>query len=104
MASVVDVFVVNALPDNAAAVQLIGNLRGEKFATISSYKATKNFGKLRLEAAGSAAKLAVILAPAEFAKGMVTITNLISRDELEVPKDGVIEAIRRGMAVPEDRN
>ena len=92
-----EVFVINALEDAGPAQQLIAELRAstwdegsksitrEGLVAISSYKATKNIGKLLQEAAGSGAKAAVILAPAEFAAGMVKLKDMSTREEVEVP-------------------
>ena len=102
-----DVFVINALEDGVAAAELIGKLRASVWdeasrritraglATVTSYKATKNIGKLLQEAAASGARVAVILGSAEYARGVVKVKDMVTREEREVPVDGVVEEIRK---------
>ena len=62
-------------------------------AAVTSYKATKNIGKLLQDASASGAKLAVILAPAEFERGVVKVKNLATREEVEVAAGQVVERV-----------
>ncbi|MEI8196921.1 MAG: ATP phosphoribosyltransferase regulatory subunit, partial [Phycisphaerae bacterium] len=104
------VFVVNALEDNTAVVRLLAALRQSVWApdpavpgavriarpglhAITSSKATKNIGKLLQDAAATGARLAVILAPAEMARGVVKLKDLATRQEAEVPAATVVEQI-----------
>ena len=80
-----DIFLINALPTPDEATKLLAQLRHAKLAAITSYKATKNIGKLLQDASAAGAKLALILAPAEFEKGMVKLNNLATREEKEIP-------------------
>ncbi len=92
-----DVFVINVLDDSAAAEQLIANLRRSRWnvehtAIIrsglnvqTSYRGTRNIGKLLQEASGSGAQIALILAPEEVGRGMIKIKNLADRTEMEIP-------------------
>jgi len=88
-----DVFVINALPAAEQALKLIGTLRTAGFSVATSYKTTKNIGKLLQEASG--AKLALILAPAEWDRGVLKIKNLATREENEIPATEALETIRR---------
>lgn len=88
-----EVFVVNALEDAAAALKLLGELRRARRAAVSSYKTTKNIGKLLQEAAASGAKFAVILAPAEFARGVAKVKNMATREEREVGLGEIVAAV-----------
>jgi len=96
--AVPEVFVVNALGTADTAWGLIGELRGAKMAVGMSYKATKNIGKLLQEASGSGAKVAVILAPAEWERGVVKVKNLATREEREVAAGEIATVVRRMMA------
>jgi histidyl-tRNA synthetase len=92
-----DVFLINALDDIGPAQQILGELRTSLWnaersaitrpglAAITSYKATKNIGKLLQDASASGAKFALILAPAEFERGIAKLKNLATREEQEVP-------------------
>lgn len=91
-----DVFLVNALDDAAPVQKLLAELRASVFdpatksitrpglAAVTSYKTTKNIGKLLQDASASGAKFAVILAPAEYARGVVKVKNMATREEKEV--------------------
>jgi histidyl-tRNA synthetase len=91
-----DVFVVNALDTTEALQKLLAELRLGVFdpttkaitqpglAASSSYKSTKNIGKLLQEAAQSGAGATVILAPEEYARGAVKLKNMQTREECEV--------------------
>jgi histidyl-tRNA synthetase len=88
------VFIVNALSTPDAALNLLGSLRTAKIAAGTSYKTTKNIGKLLQEASASGAKWAVILAPAEWERGVVKLKNLATREEKEIPVGEVATAVR----------
>ncbi len=91
-----DVFVINALEDSAAADQLIAQLRRSQWnsehSTIirtglnvqTSYRSTRNIGKLLQEASGCGARVAVILAAEEMNRGMMKLKNLLDRTETEI--------------------
>ncbi len=89
-----DVFVVNALPATEAALRLTGDLRAIGLAVGSSYKSTKNIGKLLQDASASGAKLAVIFAPAEWERGVVKVKDLVTREEREVAAAEVVGVVR----------
>jgi histidyl-tRNA synthetase len=89
-----DVFLINALPTNEEATRILAQLRTAGLAAISSYKATKNIGKLLQDASASGAKLALILAPAEFEKGVAKLKNLQSREEKEIPLNEMTAVVR----------
>ncbi len=91
------VFVASALENAEAAMGILGELRSEKLSAAASYKATKNVGKLLQEAAGSGAKLAVILAPAEWVRGVVKLKNLATREEKEIPREELLAAVREAL-------
>jgi histidyl-tRNA synthetase len=93
-----DVFIVNALPTSDEALKLIGELRAAKCAVATSYKTTKNIGKLLQEASASGARFAVILAPAEWQRGVVKLKNLATREEKELPLSEIIAAVRSAPA------
>ncbi|MGN6369085.1 MAG: histidine--tRNA ligase [Phycisphaerae bacterium] len=90
------VFVVNALADAVEATRLLAQLRESQWNAehsaivspglhaVTSSKATKNIGKLVGEASSSGAKVAVILAPDEWARGVVKLRDLSTREEREV--------------------
>ncbi len=91
-----DVFIVNAMENADAATALLMQLRGSArdeqgaitapgLFALSSYKSTKNIGKLLQDASASGARFAVILAPAEMAKGNVKIKDMQTREEKEAP-------------------
>ena len=102
-----DVFIVNALEDTTCAESLIFQLRRSQWdaarARIEhpglyaacSYRSTRNIGKLLQEAAASGAKLAVILAPAEFQQGLAKLKNLAERTEREIPLASLVAEIRQ---------
>ncbi len=94
-----DVFVVNALTSADEAMRMAGILRREKISVGTSYKATKNFGKLLQEASASGAKVAVILAPAEWERGLVKVKTLSSRTERDIPASEVINAVRSALVL-----
>ncbi len=97
-----DVFVVSVLEDAVPAQNLLAELRTTVWnadrsaikraglAAVSSYKATKNIGKLLQDASTVGARLAVILAPEEFAAGDCKIKNLLTREEIKMP---LVEAV-----------
>lgn len=89
-----DVFLVNALTSADETLRLTGSLRAQKLAVATSYKTTKNIGKLLQEASSSGARLAVILAPAEWERGVIKLKNLATREEKEIPKDDALSGIR----------
>jgi histidyl-tRNA synthetase len=101
-----DVYIANALAHADEALRLAGALRAsvwdaakkcvaEPGLSVSlSYKATKNIGKLLQDAASSGAKAAVILAPAEWERGVVKVKNLMTREEIEMPREEVISRVR----------
>jgi histidyl-tRNA synthetase len=98
-------FVVNALEDSAPAIRLLAALRTSVWApdrshiarpglhAITSAKATKNIGKLLQDAASSGARFAIILAPAEMARGVVKLKDLTTRQEGEVPATQIVEQV-----------
>ena len=96
VAAAPDVYVVNALATSDEATKLLAQLRTAGLAAVTSYKATKNIGKLLQDASASGAKLALILAPAEFEKGVVKLKNLATRDEKEIPITEVLAGIAIG--------
>ncbi len=91
-----DVFVISILEDPTAAQRLLAELRQSKWsddrsaivrpglAAVTSYKATKNIGKLLQDASASGARVAVILAPAEWERGILKVKNLVTREEVEL--------------------
>ena len=91
-----DVFVINALEDSAAADQLIARLRRSQWNADhtaitrpglhvqTSYRSTRNIGKLLQEASGCGAGIALILAPEEVGRGMIKVKNLNDRTETEM--------------------
>lgn len=105
-----DVFLINVLEDTAPAARLIADLRrcvwsadGEGLSrlglhVVESYRSTKNIGKLLQEAATSESRLAVILAPQEYARGMVKIKDLVGRCENEVPMAQAITEIHAALS------
>jgi histidyl-tRNA synthetase len=92
-----DVFIVNALPRPEPALKLIGELRAAKLVVATSYKTTKNIGKLLQDAAASSARHALILAPAEWYKPggpLVKLKNLATREERELPLPEAMTALK----------
>lgn len=101
-----DVFVVNSLPDPRPAQRLIADLRKTRWNTehtavaqrglhaIASARVTKNVGKLLQEAAGSGARVAVLLLPDEYGRGVVKIKNMADRSETEAPAAEAVAAAR----------
>jgi histidyl-tRNA synthetase len=106
--TVPDVFVVNALPTADEATKLMGELRAstwdatakrvlpghEGLNVATSYKTTKNVGKLMEEASKSGARFALLLAPAEHARGVVKFKNLQTREERELALGEVVASAR----------
>lgn len=101
-----DVFVVNAMENADAATALLMQLRQSKLDekgaiaepglfAIGSYKATKNIGKLLQDASASGARFAVIIAPAEMARGVVKLKDLQTREEKEIAVADVRSAVTR---------
>jgi histidyl-tRNA synthetase len=88
-----DLFIVNALPDSDHALKLLGQLRAHRFAAATSYKSTRNIGKLLQEASAGGARIALILAPAEFARGIIKLKNLATREEHEILLDTAVDAL-----------
>jgi histidyl-tRNA synthetase len=109
LVSAPDVFVVSVLDDPAPAYVTLSELRTSQWnpehtkisqtglSAVSSYKTTKNIGKLLQEASASGAKLALILAPAEYDRGIVKLKNLATREEKEIPKDQILAAVRAAL-------
>jgi histidyl-tRNA synthetase len=101
-----DVFVINALSTNDEALKLVSALRasawdeGTKRVSRAglnvgvSYKATKNIGKLLQDASASGAKVALILAPAEWERGVVKVKDLVTREEREAMVSAVVAEVR----------
>ena len=83
--SAIDIYIINALATNDEATKLLATLRTAGLAAITSYKTTKNIGKLLQDANTSGAKLALILAPTEFERGLLKLKNLTTREEKEIP-------------------
>jgi histidyl-tRNA synthetase len=91
-----DVFVINALEDPVPATKLLAELRTSAFdpatnaitrsglAAVTSYKTSKNIGKLLQDASASGARVAIILAPTEFSAGKAKLKDLSTREEKEV--------------------
>ena len=50
----------------------------------TSYRSTRNIGKLLQEASGCGARIALILAPEEVGRGMIKVKNLSDRTETEM--------------------
>lgn len=102
---VADVFVINALEDSAVADQLITQLRRSQWNAAhsviirpglnvqTSYRGTRNIGKLLQEASGSGARIALILAPEEAGRGMLKLKNLADRSEMEIALSAVINRV-----------
>jgi histidyl-tRNA synthetase len=100
-----DVFIINALDNSEILDQLLHQFRRSNFddaaKTISrlgliartSYKATKNIGKLLQEAAASGARFAVILAPDEIGRGVVKLKDMRDRDEQDIPAADVVNKV-----------
>jgi histidyl-tRNA synthetase len=98
-----DIFLINALRTTDLATQLLAQLRTAKLAAITSYKATKNIGKLLQDASAAGAKLALILAPVEYEKTggpFVKLKNLATREESEIPLPEILTAILAALAQP----
>lgn len=105
-----DVFLINILDDPAPAQKLLGELRTTLWnadrsaitrpglVAISSYKATKNIGKLLQDASACGAKFALILAPAEFERGSAKLKNLATREEQEIPLADATAQIHAALA------
>lgn len=103
------VFVVNAMESNVEAVKLLAALRESQWDAehknitrpglhaLTSYKATKNIGKLLQDAASTGARFAVILAPAELGRGVVKLKDLATREEREVSLFHVIHEIHAAL-------
>jgi len=101
------VFVINAMESNVEAVKLLAALRESQWDpahkaiirpglhALTSYKATRNIGKLLQDASASGARFALILAPAELARGVVKLKDLATRQEGEVPTGLVVERIHQ---------
>lgn len=87
------VFVINTLDTPDTALQTLAALRAAGLTAITSYKATKNIGKLLEDAGKSGAKFALILAPAEAAAGQAKLKNLQTREEETLPLPLLLEKI-----------
>jgi histidyl-tRNA synthetase len=87
------VFLINALESPDTALQTLATLRKAGLTAVSSYKATKNIGKLLEDAGKSGAKFALILAPAEAAAGQAKLKNLQTREEREIPLTDILNAL-----------
>ena len=91
-----DVFVINALEDATISDQLVARLRRSQWNADhsaitrpglnvqTSYRSTRNIGKLLQEASGCGARIALILAPEEVGRGMIKVKNLSDRTETEM--------------------
>ena len=66
-------------------------------AAVTSYKATKNIGKLLQEASGAGAKVALILAPAEWEQKTVKLKNLATREEHVIDREKIVQAVRQAL-------
>jgi len=96
-----DVFLINALPSPDPALKLIGDLRAAGRCVATSYKTTKNIGKLLQDASASGAKHALLLAPSEWDKPggpFVKLKNLASREEKEIPLADVVAQINASVS------
>jgi histidyl-tRNA synthetase len=104
-----DVFVINVMEDSAAADQLTAQLRRSQWNTDqtaitrpglnvqTSYRSTRNIGKLLQEASGCGARMALILAPDEVGRGVLKLKNLADRSEMEIPLDTVLQRVHELM-------
>ncbi|HVS73058.1 MAG TPA: histidine--tRNA ligase [Phycisphaerae bacterium] len=88
-----DVFIANALDTPDETLRQLALLRAAGLTAITSYKATKNIGKLLEEAGKARARFALLLAPAEFAAGLAKLKNLATREEKTLPLAGVLPAL-----------
>lgn len=107
-----DVFVINALDTPDEATRILAALRtsiwneqhtaimAPGLAAVTSYKATKNIGKLLQDAATSGARVAIILAPAEVARGVAKLKDLTTREEREIPLTEAVEQARQALSRP----
>ncbi len=105
-----DVFVINALEDSAIADQLIAQLRRTQWSADhsiivraglhvrTSYRSTRNIGKLLQEASGCGARIALILAPEEVGRGMIKLKNLADRNEAEIALPDVMDRVHEMLA------
>jgi histidyl-tRNA synthetase len=105
-----DVFVVSALDDLFPAQTILAELRASQWnkdhteiicpglSAITSYKATKNIGKLVGEASSSGARFAIILAPDEWSRGVVKLRDLATREEREIPAADIVEQIHAALS------
>lgn len=106
-----DLFVINTLgtPEGAdEATRLVAQLRAstwdpatrrilpgnEGLTVATSYKTTKNVGKLLQDAAASGAPFALLLTPAEHARGILKLKNLETREEKEIPLPEALATLR----------
>ena len=101
-----DIFVISTLDTPDKADRLISDLRRSQwnqdhtlivhpgYHVQTSYRATKNIGKLLQEAAASGAAAAIILAPDEMSRGNVKVKNLFDRKETEVSITDVRQTVR----------
>ena len=99
------VFVVNALPDAFEATKILAQLRESQWnpehtailrpglPAVTSSKSTKNIGKLIGEASSSGAKVAIILAPDEWSRGVVKLRDLVTREERELPAAEIVAEV-----------
>ncbi len=103
------VFVVNAVESPTEAQTLLAALRSSQWNddrtaivrpglhAITSYKATKNVGKILQEAAGSGARFALIIAPSELERGAVKLKDMATREEREIALTGVVAEIHAAL-------
>jgi histidyl-tRNA synthetase len=89
-----DVFVINALDTPDEALRQLAQFRAAGLTAITSYKATKNIGKLLEDASKARATFALILAPAEAADGKAKLKNLQTREEKTLPLADILAAVR----------
>ncbi len=104
-----DVFVINVMEDPATADRLIAQLRRSQWNADqtamtrpglnvqTSYRSTRNIGKLLQEASGCGARIALILAPDEVSRGMLKLKTLADRGEREIPLGEVLERVHELM-------
>jgi histidyl-tRNA synthetase len=90
-----DAYVISAGGDaDAHVAPLVRQMRAAQLHTRTSYKVTRNVGKLLSDAAKARARFAVILG-AEIAEGRVALKDLATGEQRLIAIDEVIEACRR---------
>src|SRR5271155_2017153 len=105
-----DVFVINALNGTKELDELLQNFRRSSFDSTNkaivrpgifaqtSYKASKNIGKMLQEAAASGARFAIILAPDEISRGVVKLKDMNKRSEEDIPAKDVVNKVHELLA------